>query len=158
MMDELEQPAPQSCIDGDVGYLPLTTRSGRLVAWAKVDAEALPRLAGRPWRLTASGYAGRCERRDSRRVTALLGREVIGIGTGGPRVVHRNGDKLDCRRSNLRWSRRWLTRKLEGDDDLAAVLLKLARESKRPSVLSRSTVRTAPCPACGAVSGEHCVG
>src|SRR5689334_5270884 len=120
-MEELSRTSPQPYVASGTGFLPVTSRSGRIVAWAKIDPEALDRLFSKPWRLTSRGYVGRCERRDGRRVTILLAREVMGISTGGPRVIHRNGDKLDCRSRNLRWSRRWLTQRLERDRDMAAV-------------------------------------
>ena len=65
---------------------------------ALVDDEDLPKVNGYRWRLHSEGYALREEgRRETRRVF-WLHRVVAGYS----RPDHRNGNKLDCRKSNLR--------------------------------------------------------
>lgn len=84
--------------------IPLRDRAGTTLAVAVVDAEDAPLLLeGLPWRLMSNGYAFRMVRVDGRRRPAYLHRHVLGLGTGDWRQVdHVNGDRLDCRRSNLR--------------------------------------------------------
>lgn len=74
-------------------------RSGMVVAYALVDDEE-SHLAKYLWRWHGAGYASRSEPSGG---TVLLHREIMGLTAGdGLEVDHRNRDKLDCRRSNLR--------------------------------------------------------
>lgn len=58
------------------------------------------------WRLTNNGYAMRQIKlpgaKPRRSAYFLLHREILDLRPGDPNVDHINGDKLDCRRSNLR--------------------------------------------------------
>lgn len=62
-----------------------------------VDDADLPLLEGRGWYLDASGYARSDWPTHSTRLHRLLMQPPPGVG-----VDHINGDKLDCRRANLR--------------------------------------------------------
>ena len=74
-------------------------RGGVVVAYARVDDEDR-HLAQHLWRWHGAGYASRAEPGLG---TVLLHREIMGLTPGdGLEVDHRNRDKLDCRRSNLR--------------------------------------------------------
>lgn len=121
---------PRPHLEDSIGLLPVTSKKGTLVGWAKVDPDDLDRLASTQWRLTSRGYVARCERRNGRRVTVLLAREVLGFSDYGPRIAFVNGDRLDCRRRNLRWSRQWVLRKLEHDELLSNALLRLSRRDE----------------------------
>jgi hypothetical protein len=87
------------------GYLliPLRARDGTLRAHATID-EADRRLTESPWSMHSAGYAYRSVRSGGGVVQAvLLHREVLGLAPGdGLEADHENGDRLDCRRSNLR--------------------------------------------------------
>jgi hypothetical protein len=82
--------------------IPLRTRDGRVRAYALVDADDLPGLSA--WRWSYSGGAAvRAVRIDGRSRTVLMHRQIMGLEHGDPREVdHRNADRLDNRRSNLR--------------------------------------------------------
>lgn len=78
--------------------IPLRARDGSIRAYALVDDADLE-WAAWLWRLTSSGYARRCE--GGRYL--YLHRELLGLSPGdGLEGDHRNGDRLDNRRSNLR--------------------------------------------------------
>lgn len=87
-----------------MAFLPLMgNRDGRrvVVAHTLVDDEDLDRLSQFSWHLSSRGYARRSQRIGGRVVTIRLNREVMGYD--GPDVVdHKNGEKLDNRKSNLR--------------------------------------------------------
>jgi hypothetical protein len=111
VMPTVETKAPFT--HGTTGYLPLCDRQGEVVGWAKVDAEDLDRLARHRWSKHTIGYAVRKQRRGRAQLTIYLGREVLGVPeSGSPRIRHVNGDKLDCRRSNLRPATAWINRQL----------------------------------------------
>ena len=69
---------------------------------AIVDDEDYERLAVHKWRLVSHGYAGRAEGPRPRRRYSMMHREVLGFGPGDPEIDHRNRDRLDNRRANLR--------------------------------------------------------
>lgn len=72
------------------------------VAWAEVDEEDYERASAMRWSLAGRGYARAGVRdEDGRFHSVYLHRLVLGDPVG-LQVDHRNGDKLDCRRSNLR--------------------------------------------------------
>lgn len=78
--------------------VPLHNKQGEVVAHAVVDEEDAW-VAKHRWYLDASGYV----RRDSGRRCTRLHRDLLGLMPGDGRAVdHRNGDKLDNRRANLR--------------------------------------------------------
>ena len=81
---------------GSAARIPLTRGK-----YALVDAEDYERVAAFRWHLAAGGYAGRDVRVDGQKVKVYLHRYVLG-DRYAPQVDHRNGDKLDCRRHNLR--------------------------------------------------------
>lgn len=91
--------------DGSYRRIPLHRRDGAIVAYALVD-EQDARLAESSWFLHGNGYAARNAPHpagDGRRMLVLLHREVLGLTLGdGIEGDHENGDRLDCRRSNLR--------------------------------------------------------
>ncbi len=79
--------------------VPLRDRTGDVIAFALLDA-ADAHLAQYRWSLAANGYAVRTIKRTS---SVLLHREVLGLTRGdGKQGDHINGDRLDCRRANLR--------------------------------------------------------
>lgn len=83
------------------GELSITHR-GKIVAHATVDAEDAERLSAFNWCLS-NGYAVRWLRVDGKVTAQGLHREVMGVPPRDPRWVdHRFGDKLDCRKANLR--------------------------------------------------------
>lgn len=90
----------------DVGgqLIPLLRRDGSIRAFARVDHEDFDRLGERRWYLQTKGYACRTvSLGGGRRATLLLHRAVFGLAPGDPAEVdHKNLDRLDCRRENLR--------------------------------------------------------
>ena len=87
--------------------IPLRDRHGEITAYALVD-DCDARFAELSWHRDRKGYAsGRAylglDGGRKRYRHLLLHREVLGLKTGDPRQGdHINGDRLDCRRSNLR--------------------------------------------------------
>lgn len=82
--------------------IPLRARDGSIRAHALVDDEdeALTRFR---WGLHGEGYAARRESRSVGGKCLLLHRVVMRLVPGdGLEVDHRNGDRLDCTRGNLR--------------------------------------------------------
>src|SRR3954464_1039854 len=76
--------------------LPLGGRRGPLRGHAIIDDADAHLVAGRTWYLDASGYA-QSETKERVRLHRLLMQPPFGF-----EVDHRNGDKLDCRRANMR--------------------------------------------------------
>lgn len=83
--------------------VPLRAKDGSVRAYALIDDIDEPLMANR-WSLGGKGYAVRTVRFDGRRTyTLALHRAIFGLKRGDPRQVdHVNGDRLDCRRANLR--------------------------------------------------------
>lgn len=78
-------------------------RHGEVVAHAKVSTEDFDRLNKHRWSLTRDGYACRWVREDGRTRAISIHREVLGLSPDDPRWGdHKEGDKLDNRRSELR--------------------------------------------------------
>lgn len=72
------------------------------VGWALVSEEDYERAAAKYWSLAGRGYARAAGKHEDGRFRSIyLHRFVMGEPEG-MQVDHRNGDKLDCRRSNLR--------------------------------------------------------
>lgn len=87
--------------DADYIRIPLHNRTGDIVAYALVDAEDAT-LAEMSW-YRDRGYAMRVAHRDGRQKKIVLHRVVLGLTSGdGLQCDHINGDRLDCRRDNLR--------------------------------------------------------
>lgn len=80
-------------------FVPLRNRQGDIVGFAAVDLADVPRVAAHRWSLDQTGYAkGAINRR-----RVYLHRFILHCHrSDGWEVDHLNGDKLDCRRSNLR--------------------------------------------------------
>lgn len=82
--------------------IPLRDRDGVVKAVALIDAADWEQATHR-WSDGGSGYAKRSVRRNGERWSLHLHREVMGLGSfDGREVDHINGDRLDCRRVNLR--------------------------------------------------------
>lgn len=79
--------------------IPLRSRDGSIRTYALVDRADFQRFGHLSWSLQGRGrYAGR---KDGSQIV-LLHREILGLKKGdGREGDHENGDKLDCRRSNL---------------------------------------------------------
>jgi hypothetical protein len=83
--------------------IPLRSRTGEVRAYALVDAIDQALAEGCRWSLHSDGYAYRQPVINGRKTTLFLHRVVMGVQPhDGQQVDHRNGDRLDCRRSNLR--------------------------------------------------------
>jgi hypothetical protein len=83
--------------DAPYRLIPLHRRDGSVRAEAIVDVEDFERFGGFRWSLNSNGYAVRGGG------TILLHREVLGLSPGdGLEGDHKDGNKLDYRRSNLR--------------------------------------------------------
>lgn len=81
--------------------IPLYNRRSAIVGWTLVSACDAERVSAHRWRRTHYGYA--MTGTPQRGTAHLLHRYVLGLGSGDPRQGdHRNGDRLDNRRSNLR--------------------------------------------------------
>lgn len=74
------------------------------MAVALVDDADYPLVAGQRWHLhSRDGYAVSKRTVAGRRVSELMHRVVVGLALGDPwEVDHRDGNRLDCRRANLR--------------------------------------------------------
>lgn len=85
--------------DGKV-LVPLGSRKG-IVGYAKVDIEDLELAQGRNWCRTSDGYAITWVPGESDQKAVYLHKLVM---PANKQVDHRNRNKLDCRRSNLRYA------------------------------------------------------
>ncbi len=86
--------------------IPLHRKDGSVVAHALVDDEDA-HLAARPWHVTDKGYVACSPRVGEPDLSRRLHRIVMNMGKDDDREVdHVNGDRLDCRRSNLRHATR----------------------------------------------------
>lgn len=92
--------------------LPLYRRSKGVVAWAKVSSGDFSRVSKFKWYLMTNGnylYARRVWYEDKKQRSIYLHCEILGFRQGFV-VDHKNGDGLDCRRSNLRFVNRSVNR------------------------------------------------
>lgn len=98
----MKQRLPVTVEDG-VARVPVFGRDGELVAHALVDACDAEFIARWRWILTTHGYAYRSLRIDGKQRTFRMHREVLGLTQADTvEVDHRNHDRLDNRRGNLR--------------------------------------------------------
>lgn len=82
--------------------IPLRAADGAIRAYAIVD-EADAGQAAHRWSWHGAGYAIRFVVSEGEQRGLLLHREILGLGAyDGRQTDHRNGDRLDCRRANLR--------------------------------------------------------
>jgi IS5 family transposase len=86
--------------------IPLHGRNGSIVAHVTVDPADFDWLNQWHWRLSTNGYAERFTRKGGRSAPLrrlLMHREILGLVHGdGLNGDHRNRNRLDNRRSNLR--------------------------------------------------------
>jgi hypothetical protein len=88
--------------DSEYIVLLLRRRNGTVAGFAAISHEDRY-LARYRWHLTAVGYVARNMPRGTRPRAVYLHREVLGLMPGdGLQADHRNRNRLDCRRSNLR--------------------------------------------------------
>lgn len=89
--------------DADVTLIPLRRRNGTIVAYTRVDTADAAWVQQWTWRLW-EGYAVRGEWAQGARRTVSLARELLDLPrrTDGREGDHRNRDRLDNRRQNLR--------------------------------------------------------
>jgi hypothetical protein len=95
-----------------VGMIPLRDRKGKAIAWATVDLSDFSAVMRKRWymRRTRSARCAYVVSKRTRRERAQglpavvhLHRLLVGLPDRDPREVdHRNGNGLDCRRSNMR--------------------------------------------------------
>lgn len=97
---------PPSAYLGAPDRLPLTTNQGReVVGWTQVDPEDRAHLTGRCWFRGSDGYVYGKDPRN--RSNIALHRFLLDPDRLDPRDLdHINGDRLDNRRSNLRFATR----------------------------------------------------
>jgi hypothetical protein len=80
---------------GQVALIPLRRRDGSVRAYAIIDAADYIAVIAHRWHLTGRGRVARGD-------GAYLSRDLLGVSDPDIHVDHRNGDKLDNRRANLR--------------------------------------------------------
>lgn len=88
----------------DTIQIPLRARDGAIRAYATIDAVDAERVGPYRWCLHSQGYAFRNTRvggRHGSQVGTFLHRFLLDAGPD-EQVDHKNRDRLDCRRSNLR--------------------------------------------------------
>lgn len=94
---------------GRACLIPLRNRAGDVRAYAIVDPQDFDWLSEWSWSLTDRGYVKRSERTDDgRTIVFRMHREIMGLDHGDltTEVDHKNRNRLDNRRSNLRISTR----------------------------------------------------
>jgi hypothetical protein len=85
--------------------IPLRDREGKVRASATVGEADFARVGALRWKLDDQGYAARSVRVDGGWQTLRLHREVLQLAPGDDRRVdHIDGDRLNNRRSNLRFA------------------------------------------------------
>jgi hypothetical protein len=96
-------PAPILAGDGSA-LIPLRARDGSTRAHAIVDATDAEWISRWAWRLSSDGYAFRQEGPRGSHRAIFLHRELMALPRrfDGREVDHRNRNKLDCRRENMR--------------------------------------------------------
>lgn len=76
--------------------LPVVAKSGSVVGYARVDDDVFELLSIHTWRRHSRGYVCRSG------ATVLMHREIMGVTDPKVLVDHRDGDKLNNQRANLR--------------------------------------------------------
>lgn len=95
------------CLDASTSdaavRIPLRARDGSIRAYVVVDVGDADWLNRWRWKLDVNGYAVRSGWKEGTRGTFRLQREIFGLSPSDTvQVDHRNRDRLDCRRANLR--------------------------------------------------------
>lgn len=85
-----------------VSLIPLRNRSGETVGYALVDPDDLARLSAYRWSLDYRGYAIRCTETAGKQRSIRMHREVLNALSDPREVDHRNRNRLDNRKMNLR--------------------------------------------------------
>lgn len=94
---------PQDSTPVEAVQIPLRARDGSVRAYAIVDAEDTLTLSQWHWSLHGRGYACRHQMIDGVQRTIFLHRQILGLVHGdGMNGDHKNRNRLDCRRANLR--------------------------------------------------------
>src|SRR5439155_26016303 len=91
------------CGEARVVHVPLRGRNGEPRAWSLIDAADAKRVLQFPWYLDTYGYAITHMSFEGVRRTVLMHRFLLDA-PAGICVDHRNRDRLDNRRPNLRLS------------------------------------------------------
>jgi len=85
--------------DAPYAEIPLLAKDGSIRAYARVDAADSQEIAAYRWHRNSNGYALRSCWPD----VVLMHRQLLGLSSGdGVECDHRNRDKLDNRRANIR--------------------------------------------------------
>lgn len=83
--------------------IPVKRKNGSICAYTQVDPADAEWLRQWTWRLDSDGYVRRYERRQGKFMAVSMARTILGLEHGDPREAdHKNRDKLDNRRANLR--------------------------------------------------------
>lgn len=104
MIDPLDFDALDVLLDGNTRLIRLRGQGGVTRGYTILDAADRDLLGDHFWFLSPYGYAQRTFKTGSRQGTypVYMHRELLGLEKGDPRQGHhRNGHKLDNRRSNL---------------------------------------------------------
>ena len=81
-------------VDGDVAYIELYDKYYNVIAKATIDAEDVPLVRNIKWRLNCNGYV-----HNNSDKSIFLHRRILGVDA---MVDHKNGNRLDNRKANLR--------------------------------------------------------
>jgi hypothetical protein len=83
--------------------IPLRNREKKIVAYAKVDDDDYKILSQRNWYLTDQGYAKRRQSLGHKKSMLVMMHRVIMRAEKGTLLDHKNHDRLDNRKTNLRF-------------------------------------------------------
>jgi hypothetical protein len=90
-------------LDGADCRIPLFARDGSVRAWTVIDAEDFAVVQAYSWSLSASGYAvAHVPGSGNRGPTARMHRLILALVGGDSEVDHKDHDRLNNRKSNLR--------------------------------------------------------
>lgn len=81
-------------VDGDIAYIELYDKYYNVIAKAIIDAEDVPLVRNIKWRLNCNGYV-----HNNSDKSIFLHRRILGVDA---MVDHKNGNRLDNRKANLR--------------------------------------------------------